>query len=85
MSSTAPWSLLVNELQLPFNSVLLTTAVACYYLLWRHRSVLRVVMGVAVNLAFVLLGNVVRITLGAWLSLPVRYRILPGWPHELLE
>ena len=76
--------LLVEEACSGINSVLLTLAVCLFYLLWRRRSVVRILICLPCALATVLLGNVFRITLGAWLKFYYGIDILSGWRHESL-
>ena len=76
--------LLVEEACSGINSVLLTLAACLFYLLWRRRSVVRILLCLPCVLATVLLGNVCRITLGAWLKFHYNIDILSGWRHELL-
>ncbi len=76
--------LLVEEACSGINSVLLTLAAGLFYLLWRRRSVLRFLVVLPVALSGVLIGNILRITLGAWLKYHHIVDILSGWRHELL-
>ena len=76
--------LLVEEACSGINSVLLTLAVCLFYLLWRRRSVVRILICLPYALATVLLGNVFRITLGAGLKFYYGIDILSGWRHESL-
>ena len=75
--------LLVEEACSGINSVLFTFAVGLFYLMWRRRRVWRIVVCLPCTLAAVLLGNVVRITLGGWLEFRHGIDILSGWRHEL--
>jgi exosortase len=76
--------LLVEEACSGINSVLLTLAVCLFYLMWRRRSVVRILICLPCVLSGVLIGNVFRITLGAWLKYNHVVDILTGWRHELL-
>ena len=76
--------LLVEEACSGINSVLLTLAACLFYLLWRRRSVVRILICLPCALATVLLGNVLRITFGAWLKFYHGIDILSGWRHESL-
>ena len=76
--------LLVEEACSGINSVLFTLAACLFYLLWRRRSVGRILVCLPCALAGVLLGNVIRITLGAWLEFRQGIDILSGWRHELV-
>ena len=75
--------LLVAEACSGINSVLFTFAVGLFYLVWRRRRVWRFGVCLPGTLAAVLLGNVIRITLGAWLEYRHGIDILSGWRHEL--
>ena len=75
--------LLVEEACSGINSVLFTFAVGLFYLLWRRRPVWRILVCLPCTTAAVLLGNVIRITLGAWLEFRHGIDILSGWRHEL--
>lgn len=76
--------LLVEEACSGINSVLLTLAACLFYLLWRRRSAIRILICLPCALATVLLGNVFRITFGAWLKFFYSIDILSGWRHESL-
>ena len=76
--------LLVEEACSGINSVLLMLATSLFYLLWRRRSVWHILVCLPFVLAGVLLGNVIRICLGAWLQFFHRIDILSGWRHELV-
>jgi exosortase len=73
--------LLVAEACSGINSVLSTLAACLFYLLLRRRSVLESIFALACTGIFVLLGNVARFTLGAWLLFRWRIDILSGWWH----
>lgn len=74
--------LLVEEACSGINSVLFTAAAALFYTLWRRRSLPRILITVGSTLLLVLMGNVLRITLGAWLRYSHGMDILSGWRHE---
>ena len=76
--------LLVEEACSGINSVLLTLAASLFYLMWRRRSVIRILVCVPLALSGVLIGNVFRITLGGWLKYNNVADILTGWRHEML-
>lgn len=76
--------LLVDEACSGINSVLITLAGCLFYGLWRRRSAVYILICLGSSLAFVLLGNVVRITLGAWLGFSYHIDILSGRVHELV-
>ena len=76
--------LLVEEACSGINSFLLILAVGLFYLCWRRRSWGRILVCLPCALATVVLGNVGRITLGAWLQSRWNLNILSGWRHELV-
>ena len=65
------------------NSVLITLAGCLFYGLWQRRSAVSILVCLGSSLAFVLLGNLIRITLGAWLRFRYNIDILSGLAHEL--
>ncbi len=75
--------LLVDEACSGINSVLITLAACLFYGLWRRRSAIHILVCLTSTLSFVLLGNLARITLGAWLRFRYNIDILSGWRHEL--
>ena len=75
--------LLVDEACSGINSVLITLASSLFYGLWRRRSAIHILLCLTSALAFVLLGNLVRITLGAWLKFRYGIDILSGAAHEV--
>ena len=74
--------LLVEEACSGINSVLFVTAFSVFYLFWRRRSFLVFLVCLPTAVAFVVMGNVVRISLGAWLVYFRGIDILTGWKHE---
>ncbi|HOX57639.1 MAG TPA: exosortase U [Verrucomicrobiota bacterium] len=76
--------LLVDEACSGINSVLITLACALFYGMWRRRPWIHILVGLANALAFVLLGNLARITLGAWLKYRYGINILTGAAHEAI-
>ena len=74
--------LLVEEACSGINSVLFVTAFTLFYLFWRRRSFWVFLICLPVALAFVVMGNVVRISFGAWLRFYHNIDILSGWKHE---
>src|ERR1043166_1186791 len=74
--------LLVEEACSGINSVLITLAGCLFYMLWRRASIICTVISLVGTVSFVLLGNVGRITLGAWLKFRHGIEILSGWPHQ---
>ncbi|MEI6492194.1 MAG: exosortase U [Verrucomicrobiota bacterium] len=75
--------LLVEEACSGINSILFVTAFTLFYLFWRRRSLLVILVCLPTALVFVLFGNVVRISLGAWLRFFHGIDILTGWKHEM--
>lgn len=75
--------LLVDEACSGINSVLVILACALFYGMWRRRSLIRIVLCLVNALGFVLLGNLARITLGAWLMFRYGIDILTGTAHQL--
>jgi len=75
--------LLVDEACSGINSVLITLAGCLFYGLWRRRSMLHILFCLGSTLSFVLLGNLARITLGAWLKFRFGLDMLSGRAHEL--
>ena len=75
--------LLVEEACSGINSVLFTISACLIYLFWRRRSWWRMMVCLPGVVAGVLLGNVIRITLGGWLAYHQIINILSGWRHEL--
>lgn len=77
--------LLVEEACSGINSLMFITAFSLFYLLYRRRQLWCYAVVLPVATGMVVVGNVVRISLGAWL----RYRggpdILTGWKHESLS
>ena len=74
--------LLVEEACSGINSLLFVTAFSLFYLFWRRRPFWCFLIGVPMALAFVVVGNVVRISLGACLRYYYEIDILTGWKHE---
>ncbi|MFZ4776445.1 MAG: exosortase U [Terrimicrobiaceae bacterium] len=77
--------LLVEEACSGINSLMFITAFALFYLVWRRRQIWAFFVIVPAALAMVVLGNVVRISLGAWLRYHGGLDILTGWKHEWLS
>ncbi|TAK91638.1 MAG: exosortase U, partial [Verrucomicrobia bacterium] len=74
--------LLVEEACSGINSVLSTAAACLFFTFWRRRSYVQVFSALLLTMSFVLLGNVVRITTGAWLIHNYQLDILTGWRHQ---
>lgn len=77
--------LLVEEACSGINSVLFVTAFCLFYLFWRRRPFWCFVICLPLALVFVVMGNVVRISLGAVLRYYDGIDILTGWKHEMLS
>ncbi|MDD1651146.1 MAG: exosortase U, partial [Methylococcaceae bacterium] len=75
--------LLVDEACSGINSALITLAGCLFYGMWQRRSAIHILICLANTLAFVLLGNLARITLGAWLRFNYNIDVLSGRAHEL--
>ena len=76
-------NLLVDEACSGINSVLITLACCLFYGLWKRRPALHIAFCLVSSLTFVLLGNTMRITLGAWLKFRFSIDILSARSHEL--
>jgi len=76
--------LMVEEACSGINSVLFTTAICIFYFFWKRRGLLCILASLPLVLGSVLLGNVFRITFGAWLRFNGGIDLLSGWPHEAL-
>ncbi|MCX6971934.1 MAG: exosortase U [Verrucomicrobia bacterium] len=74
--------LLVEEACSGINSVLFVTAFCLFYLFWRRRPLWCFLICLPASLAFVVMGNVVRISLGASLRYYKGIDLLTGWKHE---
>jgi exosortase len=76
-------TLLVEEACSGINSVLLGMSFCVFYLFWRRRPALWLIVALPATFAFVMLGNIVRITLGAALQFFAKIDILSGHAHEI--
>lgn len=76
--------LLVEEACSGINSVLFMTSACVFYVLWRRRSVVFLVIVYALTIGCVLAGNLVRITSGAWILFNYQIDLFAGWKHEAL-
>jgi exosortase len=76
--------LLVEEACSGINSVLFISAFTLFYLLWRRRSFWCYLICLPAALGFVVMGNVARITLGAWAQFHNGMDLLTGWKHETI-
>jgi len=77
--------LLVEEACSGIHSVLFVTAFCLFFLLWRRRAFWAYLVCLPAALAFVVMGNVFRISLGAWLRYHGGPDLLSGWKHESLS
>jgi exosortase len=75
-------TLLVEEACSGINSVLLGMTFCVFYLFWRRRPAWWLLVAVPATFAFVMLGNIVRITAGAALEYYAKIDILSGHAHE---
>ena len=76
--------LLVEEACSGINSVLFMTSACVFYALWRRRSLLFLIVLYALTIGYVLAGNLLRITSGAFLLVEYRIDLFSGWKHEAL-
>jgi exosortase len=76
-------SLLVAEACSGINSVVLCIALSLFYTLWQRRPLVWLLFLVPATAAFVVLGNVIRITTGAALYYYWQVDWLSGWRHEV--
>lgn len=76
--------LLVEEACSGINSVLFMTAACVFYVMWQRRSFLFLVVLYVLTIACVLIGNLIRITSGAWLLFNYQVDLFTGWRHETL-
>lgn len=77
-------TLLVEEACSGINSVLFTAAACLCYLFWRRRRLASFILCLPAIFAFVLLGNICRITIGALVDYRTGIDLLSGRPHEAL-
>lgn len=77
--------LLVEEACSGINSLMFITAFSLFYMLWRRRQIWCYAILIPAAIAMVVMGNVVRISLGAWLRYHDGLDILTGWKHEWLS
>ncbi len=74
--------LLVEEACSGMKSVLFTAAACIFYMSWRRRGLVVILLSMVLLLGVVMLGNLVRITSGAWLEYSYNINILSGARHE---
>lgn len=77
-------ALLVEEACSGINSVLFITAFTLFFLFWKRRSVWCFLICLPAALAFVVMGNILRITIGTWFRYHDGIDLLSGWRHEAL-
>ena len=75
---------LVEEACSGINSVLFIGAFSLFYTFWRRRPWWYVLIVLLATISFVLLGNVLRITVGAMLSYRYEIDVLSGWRHQTI-
>jgi exosortase len=76
--------LLVEEACSGINSVLFMTSACVFYAMWRRRSLPFLAVLYLLTIGCVLLGNLVRITSGAWVLHNMGIDLFVGWKHETL-
>ena len=76
--------LLVEEACSGVNSVLFMSSACVFYVLWRRRPILFLPVIFFLTIGAVLLGNLFRITSGAWLLFNFHVDLFSGWRHETL-
>jgi len=76
--------LLVEEACSGINSVLFMTSACVFYAMWRRRSLIFLGLLYALTICCVLVGNLVRITTGAWILFNFQIDLFAGWKHEAL-
>lgn len=77
--------LLVEEACSGIHSLMFITAFSLFYLLFRRRQIWCYAVVLPAAIAMVVAGNVIRISLGAWLRYHGGLDILTGWKHETLS
>jgi len=76
--------LLVEQACSGINSVLFMTSVCVFYALWQRRSLLFLSLLYILTLGAILIGNLIRITSGAWILFNFNIDLLSGWKHETI-
>jgi exosortase len=74
--------MLVEEACSGVNSILFMTSVCVFFAMWKRRGVFFLALLYALTIACVLVGNLVRITFGAWVFFHHRVELFVGWKHE---
>jgi exosortase len=76
-------ALLVEEACSGINSVVLCGAFCLFWTFWQRQSLIRLLILLPATCSFVVLGNVLRITVGAALNYYQQVDLLTGRPHEV--
>jgi exosortase len=76
--------LLVEEACSGINSILFMTSACVFYAMWKRRSLLFLAVLYALTITCVLIGNLIRITSGAWVLFHFQIDLFVGWKHEAL-
>jgi exosortase len=74
--------MLVEEACSGVNSILFMTSACVFFAMWQRRGAFFLALLYALTIAFVLVGNLVRITFGAWIFFHHRIDLFTGWRHE---
>lgn len=74
--------MLVEEACSGVNSILFMTSACVFFAMWQRRNLIFLTLLYALTIACVLAGNLVRITLGAWLLFHFGLDLFHGWKHE---
>ena len=74
--------LLVEEACSGINSILFMTSACVFYAMWQRRGAFFLVLLYALTIGCVLVGNLVRITFGAWIFFHYQIDLFSGWKHE---
>jgi len=77
--------LLVEEACSGINSLMFIAAFGLFFLFWQRRQIWAFFVILPAALMLVVAGNIVRISLGAWLRYHDSLDILTGWKHEWLS
>ncbi|MEI7728646.1 MAG: exosortase U [Verrucomicrobiota bacterium] len=78
------FSMLVEEACSGITSIFTVMAMALFHGLWKKRHPVHIALVVITAMSLVVLGNVFRISLGAYLTLRCDVNLLSGWAHEIL-
>ncbi|MFZ9963773.1 MAG: exosortase U [Terrimicrobiaceae bacterium] len=74
--------LLVEEACSGINSILFMTSACVFYAMWQRRGAFFLALLYALTIGCVLVGNLVRITFGAWIFFHYQIDLFSGWKHE---